>query len=225
MKFKVGDIIKGKANGYTITNEDMKEAEVKKILPENCMEIEIIEHEYPSQNGTRYEVVNQSESFELIERKEFTKSDLKDEDIVILRNGVKYRKSGNTIQTAYAIISLEDFTENLKDSTNSNEDTDIIKVERPTRYETVYERVEEDKKEILDETEREYLKAVIKPFKNKIGTVCKVQMSLDNKEYLIICLKNKDYMTFPTFEKGTMYKGMKTNVNYTLKELELDDED
>ena len=189
------------------------------------MEIEIIEHEYPSWNGTRYEVVNQSEFFELIERKEFTKSDLQDEDIVTLRNRVKYRKSGNTIQTAYAIISLENFTENLKDSTNSNEDTDIIKVERPTRYETVYERVEEDKKEILDETEREYLKAVIKPFKNKIGTVCKVQVSSGDKEYLIIRLKNKDYMTFPTFEKGTMYKGMKTNVNYTLKELELDDED
>ena len=32
-------------------------------------------------------------------------------------------------------------------------------------------------------------------------------------------------MTFPTFEKGTMYKGMKTNVNYTLKELGLDYED
>ena len=96
----------------------------------------------------------------------------------------------------------------------------IVKVERPIKYKTIFE-----KKEILDETEKEYLKAVIKPFKNKIGTVCKVQTSSGDKEYLIIRLKNKDYMTFPTFEKGTMYKGMKTNVSYTLKELELDDED
>lgn len=224
MKFKVGDIIKGKANGYAIINENMKKAEVKKILPENCMEIEIIEHKYPSRNGTRYEVVNQSEYFELIERKEFTKSDLKDEDIVTLRNRVKYRKSGNTIQTAYAIISLENFTENLKDSTNSNEDTDIIKVERPTRYETVYERVEEDKKEILDKTEREYLKAVIKPFKNKIKSICKVQITLDNKEHLVIYLQNNDNMRFPTFEKGAMYKKMEPNEEYTLKELGLNDE-
>lgn len=111
------------------------------------------------------------DTFELVEEKEFTKSDLQDGDIVTLRNGLKYRKSGRKICTRYTSISLNYFTENLKYREQNKGNIDIIKIERPTKYETVYERlyerVEEDKKEILDETEKEYLKAVIKPFKKK----------------------------------------------------------
>lgn len=101
----------------------------------------------------------------------------------------------------------------------------IIKIDRPVEYETVYERAEEEKKEILDETEKEYLKAVIKPFKNKVKSICKLQGFRRDTEYLTIYFEDNNNIGFPDFEIGTMYKGMKTNVNYTLKELELDDED
>lgn len=96
----------------------------------------------------------------------------------------------------------------------------IVKVERPIKYKIIFE-----KKEILDETEREYLKAVIKPFKKRVVFIYKSEIFINGeKEFLKIHLDNDDIL-LPNFRKGTMYKGMKTNVSYTLKELELDDED
>lgn len=77
------------------------------------------------------------------------------------------------------------------------------------------------KKEILDEAEKEYLSAVIKPFK-KIITGIVVNDILIGEPYLSIKVKGNDEITFPCFKKGTMYKNMKTNREYTLKELGLD---
>lgn len=149
MEFKVGDIIKGKNKRYMFTNESMKKAKVL-IANENDMEIEIIEHFWEFLKGERYIVRNSTKYFELIEEKKFTKSDLQNGDIVTLRNGFKYRKYGGRIRTRDVSISLDYFTENLKYCEPNKENRDVIKVERPTRYETVYERVEEEKKEILD---------------------------------------------------------------------------
>lgn len=75
-------------------------------------------------------------------------------------------------------------------------------------------------KEILDEEEKEYLSAVIRPLKNKIEYIVKQG---DNKEYIYIFFENNEYMAFPYFKKGTMYKGMKLYKKYTLKELGLDE--
>lgn len=211
MKFKIGDKVKvincsisgtnwGNLNKvYTITNiiSGMK---------------------YPYELKGISEVFKEEE-LELVER-QFTKSDLQDEDIVTLRNRVKYRKSGNTIQTACAIISLENFTENLKDSTNSNEDTDIIKVERPTRYETVYERAEEEKKEILDKVEKNYLINVIKPFRKRVKFIRKIEsLTFSAEKELLQIQLNDDDIALPYFEKNTMYKGMKLDKDYSLEEL------
>lgn len=74
-------------------------------------------------------------------------------------------------------------------------------------------------KEILDEEEKEYLSAVIKPFKDRIEYIKKVE---DIGEYIAIYLKN-ERLPFPYFDKGTMYKGMELNKKYTLKELGLDE--
>lgn len=177
-------------------------------------------------NGSKYPYALKgiTESFrekelELVER-QFTKSDLQDEDIVTLRNGVKYRKSGNTIQTSCAIISLENFTENLKDSTNNNGDTDIIKVERPTRYETVYERTEEEKKEILDKVEKNYLTNVLKPFRKRVKFIRKIEsLTFSAEKELLQIQLNDDDIALPYFEKNTMYKGMKLDKDYSLEEL------
>lgn len=74
-------------------------------------------------------------------------------------------------------------------------------------------------KEILDEKEKEYLSAVIRPFKDRIEFIAKRRMFDD---YICIGLNN-EAMSLPYFKKGTMYKGMELNKKYTLKELGLDE--
>ena len=71
--------------------------------------------------------------------------------------------------------------------------------------------------EILIHKEKEYLKFVFKPFASDIMCVQK-KIRSDNTEY-IVARTYKDSIIFPYFTKGTMYKGMKLEVKYTLKEL------
>lgn len=78
-------------------------------------------------------------------------------------------------------------------------------------------------KEILDEEEKEYLSAVIRPFKDRVDYIAKQGCE---KEYIKIELKNENYwewFSLPYFEKDTMYKGMELDKKYTLKELGLDE--
>ena len=75
-------------------------------------------------------------------------------------------------------------------------------------------------KEILDETEKRYLNAVIKPFKSKIKYIEKCCNS--RAEYIAIKIINDTTMLFPYFKKNTMYEGMEVEKEYTLKELGLD---
>jgi len=88
----------------------------------------------------------------------------------------------------------------------------------------------EYKPQILTDKEREYLSAVIKPFRDKIKYIMKEENSEEewvsitmeawtkqrNEDYLI-----EDYLIFPSFQTGTMYKGMDTARFYTLEELGL----
>ena len=73
---------------------------------------------------------------------------------------------------------------------------------------------------ILDDVEKAYLSAVIKPFRKNIKYIAKYTFSTE-AEYVKICLNCNDYIVFPNFKRGTMYKGMKTNKEYTLEELGL----
>lgn len=74
-------------------------------------------------------------------------------------------------------------------------------------------------KEILDEKEKEYLSAVIKPFRDRIEFIAKRRRFDD---YICIGL-NDEAISLPYFDKGTMYKGMELDKKYTLKELGLDE--
>ena len=78
----------------------------------------------------------------------------------------------------------------------------------------------EDKREILDEVEKEYLRAVIKPFRKKINYISKNRLEYNKFEFISIELRG-DSMTFPNFKKNTMYKGMMSGKEYTLEELGL----
>ena len=77
--------------------------------------------------------------------------------------------------------------------------------------------------EILTSKEREYLKLVFKPFASDV--LCVQKRQSNNIEYIeyIDAVTYKDGKTssisFPYFKKGTMYKGMKPERSYTLKEL------
>lgn len=79
-------------------------------------------------------------------------------------------------------------------------------------------------KPILDDKEKEYLSAVIKPFRKYVKYIYKYDYKVN--ERITICYR--EYVgnvimgfSLPSFEKGTMYKGMKTNKQYTLEELGL----
>lgn len=79
-------------------------------------------------------------------------------------------------------------------------------------------------KPILDGVEKEYLSHIIKPFKEKITFIMKTDYD-NNKEYIFIEYYEesniKYIIEFPSFKKGTMYKGMELDKQYTLEDLEL----
>ena len=80
---------------------------------------------------------------------------------------------------------------------------------------------QEYKDPILDDVEREYLSAVIKPFRKKISYIRKSKDFCKGKKYIKIELCNGDTMYFPYLANDAMYKGMKLDRNYTLEELGL----
>ena len=78
----------------------------------------------------------------------------------------------------------------------------------------------ETEEPILDEAERKYLSDVIRPFRDDVEFICKNCSYVDN-EYINIGYYKNDNTLLPCFKKGTMYKGMELNKEYTLEELGL----
>lgn len=75
--------------------------------------------------------------------------------------------------------------------------------------------------DILTDKEKDYLSAVIKPFRDEVMRIKKINHAfLNDKQFLRIELANECF-TFPFFEKGAMYKSMKVGKAYTLEELGL----
>lgn len=81
--------------------------------------------------------------------------------------------------------------------------------------------LEEYKEPILDDAERKYLADVIRPFRDKIDTISKFRTWDDSSQYIYIIMKDNHISTLPVFPKGTMYKCMKEEKHYSLKELGL----
>lgn len=79
---------------------------------------------------------------------------------------------------------------------------------------------QEYKPPILDDVEKAYLSAVIKPFREDIEYIEKRIFST-GAEYIRIYLTEDETVNFPNFKRGTMYKGMEANKAYTLEELGL----
>lgn len=73
---------------------------------------------------------------------------------------------------------------------------------------------------ILDEKEKEYLSAVIKPFRKDVRSITK-QKNNEGYEWLRIIVEDNNPLVLPGFKKETMYKGMHAYKEYTLEELGL----
>ena len=72
---------------------------------------------------------------------------------------------------------------------------------------------------ILNDEEKEYLSAVIRPWRDKVKSIAKYRYS-EEVEYICIEIRCK-YIGFPPFKADTMYKGMELNREYTLEELNI----
>lgn len=85
-------------------------------------------------------------------------------------------------------------------------------------------KVEVKKKEpILDEKEKKYLSAVIRPFRDRVEYILKGDC-IDKISYIAIVIKYIDKsisetIRLPYFITSTMYKGMEEGKEYTLEEL------
>ena len=174
MKFRIGD--KVKVVKCNISGEHCKN--INKISTITRVEKDV---HYPYMLKGVAEVFSEDE-LELVRKKRFTKADLKDGDKCTLKNGqvIFVDKTSN-----YSFSSID---EQLK---YFNDDVSIVKVERPVKYETVFEREEE----ILDEAEKKYLANVIRPFKDKIKGIVKISNFDD--EYILIEVKDDGNIPFP----------------------------
>lgn len=79
-------------------------------------------------------------------------------------------------------------------------------------------------KTILDNEEREYLSAVIKPYRNKVTFIAKSKDSYEAKYFISIVVKGnygREAIHLPWFKENTMYKGMELSKKYTVEELGL----
>ena len=93
---------------------------------------------------------------------------------------------------------------------------DIIKIERPIKYETLYEAP----KQILTQEEKEYLENVIRPFK-EYKQIIKKAIGFYTQYITIDLVTLSDTIHIPIMESGMKFKGMELDKEYTLKELGL----
>ena len=209
MKFRIGDKLK------VINIKHFQSCNIGEIV--KVVDVEEICKRYSCK--TSEGLVFYFEESEL-EKLDFTKVDLKDGDIVTYRNGIKRLVNATNKKIVFIqnpnILSFDfyDFRDDLTNKDKDGKAYDIVKVERAAKYETVFER----KEEILDESEKNYLVEVIRPFRKHIMFISKI--GFDGEEFLKIDFKRPvNSFSLPFFEKNSMYKGMKVDQKYTLEEL------
>ena len=80
---------------------------------------------------------------------------------------------------------------------------------------------EEYKPAILTDKEEAYLSAVIKPFREEVESIKKIDIEKDEQQLQLQIPNGLVIMDFPLFKKGAMYRGMEEGREYTLEELGL----
>ena len=77
---------------------------------------------------------------------------------------------------------------------------------------------------ILDEVEKKYISAIIKPFRSKVKYITKNRKGNLKYEYISIGYRDnlgECALNFPDFRTGTMYRGMIVDTPYKLEQLGL----
>lgn len=123
-----------------------------------------------------------------------------------------------TTQFTYIKHGKDIFKSNVRENQNVHTNNDMLfykitKVEIPTYTEYI------PPKPILDEKEKEYLSAVIRPWRSRVESIKKTNGSAGINEWIRIYLKDSMFISLPTFKPNTMYKGMKLDREYTLEDL------
>ena len=94
----------------------------------------------------------------------------------------------------------------------------------PNRLLTGENKIIKLPKLILDDSEKEYLGNIIKPFRDKVVSIAKYRYSDDNS-YIQITVEqiafDSELIDLPHFKSDAMYKGMRAGKQYTLEELGL----
>ena len=210
MKYKVGDEVKYIGGDYL----SAKKGATGKIYK--------VDSDYIYIKWVRNELANGQHDggycqmyFELVKPKQFTKSDLKDNHIVVLRNNTKILYTKDKYEDGFKKLIKHDLTHSY------GAHLDIMEV---WEFETLIWKREES---ILDDKEKEWLNHFIKSTNIKVKYIVKYESDFyNNREYLEIDYNNSDdnreTIRFPYFEKGSMYQGMELDKEYTLEELGLE---
>ena len=134
----------------------------------------------------------------------------------MVKNGYKFREltykwCNKTGKYDYDILLNNKCVGKVKDSYSSEAITTWLDMEH--------------EEPILTNSEREYLSAVIKPFKDRVKSITKVYWDYTGGEkhcYILIkCDEVCDSFGLPEFNELEMYRGMEYDHDYTLKELGL----
>lgn len=84
---------------------------------------------------------------------------------------------------------------------------------------------QEHKEPILDDAEKRYLSAVIKPFRKYVISIRLQDVGVTSNQRVTVFYNDyvfgRSSFALPTFKKGTMYKGMEVGRKYTPEELGL----
>ena len=92
----------------------------------------------------------------------------------------------------------------------------LLNTSRCYILETIYER-----KDILNEKEKEYISNVIKPFRDRVVYITKKQYIDTGNYHISYLIKDASIYTMPSFKDKNMYKGMELNKEYSLEDLGL----
>lgn len=90
------------------------------------------------------------------------------------------------------------------------------------------QEIEIEDEPILTEKEKAYLSAITKPFRDVITYIVKSEVESDlgnSYNFITIKMRGGDSIILPMFPTGKYYKNMEAYKDYTLKDLEIYDND
>lgn len=127
----------------------------------------------------------------------------------------------------FVSISLKDFI--INDEFSIELFLNKYKIKKIYKDITCKEVILEIKESLLDDEEKKYLSAIIRPIKDRVINIEKTKVSRGKKEYCYLSIGVKsiipknisEYILLPCFKKDTMYKKLEYDTKYTLEDLGL----